>query len=83
MSDAKSIQIGAGTRYVRFRRSRIMTGNSGAPSYRRKTFSSLRRPVIPIDVSAPPIAIIIDFIRICFDFWNAFCVSAKFGSYAA
>jgi hypothetical protein len=26
---------------------------------------------------------IIDFIKIRFDFWNAFCVSAKFGSYAA
>ena len=26
---------------------------------------------------------IIDFIKICFDFRTAFCVSAKFGSYAA
>ena len=25
----------------------------------------------------------IDFIKICFDFRTAFCVSAKFGSYAA
>jgi len=25
----------------------------------------------------------IDFIKIRFDFWTAFCVSAKFGSYAA
>jgi hypothetical protein len=25
----------------------------------------------------------VDFIKIRFDFWNAFCVSAKFGSYAA
>jgi hypothetical protein len=51
-------RLGTGMRYVRLLRSRIMTGNSGAPSYRRKTFSSLRRPVIPIYVSAPPIAII-------------------------
>jgi hypothetical protein len=26
---------------------------------------------------------IVDFIKICFDFRTAFCVSAKFGSYAA
>ena len=26
---------------------------------------------------------VIDFIKICFDFRTAFCVSAKFGSYAA
>ena len=26
---------------------------------------------------------ILDFIKIRFDFWTAFCVSAKFGSYAA
>ena len=25
----------------------------------------------------------VDFIKICFDFRTAFCVSAKFGSYAA
>ena len=25
----------------------------------------------------------LDFIKIRFDFWTAFCVSAKFGSYAA
>ena len=25
----------------------------------------------------------LDFIKICFDFRTAFCVSAKFGSYAA
>ena len=25
----------------------------------------------------------VDFIKIRFDFWTAFCVSAKFGSYAA
>ena len=28
-------------------------------------------------------SIAIDFIKICFDFRTAFCVSAKFGSYAA
>ena len=26
---------------------------------------------------------VLDFIKICFDFRTAFCVSAKFGSYAA
>ena len=29
------------------------------------------------------IKFILDFIKIRFDFWTAFCVSAKFGSYAA
>ena len=29
------------------------------------------------------IAAALDFIKIRFDFWTAFCVSAKFGSYAA
>ena len=29
-----------------------------------------------------PHKVSVDFIKIRFDFWTAFCVSAKFGSYA-
>ena len=35
------------------------------------------------DVKKPEVKERIDFIKICFDFRTAFCVSAKFGSYAA
>ena len=34
-------------------------------------------------IASPPPQSPIDFIKICFDFRTAFCVSAKFGSYAA
>jgi len=40
-------------------------------------FGMTAHPVCPGGFS------IIDFIKIRFDFWTAFCVSAKFGSYAA
>ncbi len=57
MSDAKSIQIGRRNAPRAFPPQQHNVGQPGSPSYCRRTASALRRPVIPIYVSAPPIAI--------------------------
>ena len=46
------------------------------------TFAMVQEVAASRDMSAEAL-LKLDFIKIRFDFWTAFCVSAKFGSYAA
>ena len=63
----------------------LRTGEFGWPGYAELIYLNVPLMValtyltVAFQVSFP----FLDFIKIRFDFWTAFCVSAKFGSYAA